>query len=627
MSAIPSRKNYTPLSKQTAVTALCPDFPYNYSKLLTSAKDNNSTLFSVDPSRYGTEVAIVGGGISGIVAGYELMRMGLKPVFFEASDRIGGRLYSYPRGSDNEVIAELGAMRFPVAGKALNHYFEKVGMNANKAPFPNPGTDAAVSTVVDYLGQVNYYEPGDQENFPTPPEYTALEDKFIVDFLNSAPYNLDEMVGLMTDPITPEKQQAIKSAWNALINPVNGEKSWDYRSFFECLSNDPSWSFSEIEMFGQIGFGTGGWNTDYPNCFLEVLRVMYMSLDVDHELMYDGANHLPMELWSRSPESMGDSGVHWPSGTSLQSLTVADGHIPYNQQVNHIIRESNGTFTLRVENNNKGGVIETHNFPAVVYAGPIRLLDKMRHNGAAQDYQAMTETLFGPEMWESIMYTHYMQSTKVFAATDTPFWTQRDNSTPPKRRMSVTLSDRLTRGTYLVDYSGALEGKYKGSGIFLSYTWNDDSLKLLNGTSEDMSATHLTQCLAVLKDIYPDVDFGSELTVVNGSVELSWENYRYYLGGFKMNLPGQYVYQQRIFSQFMSGVSAGTPDAFVLVGDDVSWTAGWTEGAVTSAINAVNKMAVVFGGGDSVTPGPISEWDLWKPIDRVEVSPKTRVQG
>ncbi len=512
-------------------------------------------------------------------------------------------------------------MRFPLAGKALSFYYQKVGMDQNKAPFPNPGTDAAVSTVVDYLGEINYYEPADQVNFPTPPEYTALEDKFIVEFLNAAPYNLDEMVDLMTDPITPQKQQAIKNAWNALINPPSGEKSWDYRSFFECLSNDPSWSFSEIEMFGQIGFGTGGWNTDYPNCFLEVLRVMYMSLDVDHELMYDGANSLPNRLWFSPLAAFGDSYTHWSSGASLDLLSREGGRNPFNQQVNQIMREPDGSFTLKVENNNNGGTIESHNFPAVIYAAPIRLLDKMRHNGSEQDYRAMTETLFGPEMWESIMYTHYMQSTKVFAATNSAFWTQRDNETPPKRRMSVTLSDRLTRGTYLLDYSGSLSGSYTGSGIFLSYTWNDDSLKFLDGRPEDLAPTHLTQCLTVLKDIYPDVDFDTELDVVNGGVELNWENYRYYLGGFKMNLPGQYVYQQRIFSQFMNGMDTGTPDAFVLVGDDVSWTAGWTEGAVTSAINAVNKLAVVFGGGDNLTPGPITEWDLWKPVDRLDINP------
>jgi tryptophan 2-monooxygenase len=68
-----------------------------------------------------------------------------------------------------------------------------------------------------------------------------------------------------------------------------------------------------------------------------------------------------------------------------------------------------------------------------------------------------------------------MQSAKIFAATTQPFW--KETGTDGHYKMSVTLSDRITRGTscgLFRQYGG-----YKGSGIFLSYTWNDDSLKFL----------------------------------------------------------------------------------------------------------------------------------------------------
>ena len=98
---------------------------------------------------------------------------------------------------------------------------------------------------------------------------------------------------------------------------------------------------------------------------------------------------------------------------------------------------------------------------------------------------------------------------------------------------------------------------------------------------------------------------------------MSWENEPHYLGAFKMNLPGQYEYQRRIFSQFMQGVEDNAPYGFILAGDDVSWTGGWAEGAVTTAINAVHKAAVLFGGGSQTgNPGPIDAWDDLKPIER-----------
>lgn len=627
MSSIPTHHRNTPLSKLLNVTGLTPDFPYDYRNLLENAKDNNITPFVIDPTNYGEEVAIIGGGISGIVAAYECMRMGLKPIIFEATDRLGGRLYSMRRGaSDNRTIAELGAMRFPIAGKSVIHYFDKVGMSSNKTPFPSPGSSAAISTMVDYLGEQNYYEPDDQVNFPTPPEYTDLEDKFIVNFLNTHPYELDNMVEWTTEPITPEKQQNIKNSWNALIDPPDdSDKSWDYKSFLECLTDDPTWTFSEVEMFGQIGFGTGGWNTDFPNCFLEVLRVMYTSLDVDLELMYDGCEKLPNDLYTSTPASLGDSMVSWPSETTLEMLSTGEGRDPLNLEVRHVNRLGDGTFDVKIFNK-KTDQEESFNFPAVIYAAPIRLLDKMRHKGTQQDYEDMTNNLFDAEAWEAIMYTHYMQSTKIFVATNTAFWRERDANDPPRESMSVTLSDRLTRGTYLVDYSGSA-GEATGPGIFLSYTWNDDSLKFLDGEEENFIGRHVEDCLKVLQDIYPNVDFQSEIQIVDGDVELNWENAPYSLGGFKMNLPGQYRYQKRIFSQFMDELpQTADPDPFVLVGDDVSWTAGWTEGAVTTAINAVNKMAVVFGGGVNPSggvPGPMDEWELWGPVDIAEKKTRT----
>ena len=73
----------------------------------------------------------------------------------------------------------------------------------------------------------------------------------------------------------------------------------------------PSRSFHHREVFGQVGFGTGGWDSDYPNSMLEILRV------VRHQLRRGPALHRgrgragaarPVE--TVSPSNM----VHWPRG-------------------------------------------------------------------------------------------------------------------------------------------------------------------------------------------------------------------------------------------------------------------------------------------------------------------------
>ncbi len=139
MSAIPSRSpRRTPLARNKDVTALVPDFPFHYADYLAAARAAGQPLCRVPPECWGRKVLVVGAGIAGLVAAYELLKMGLHPVVLEAGERIGGRLYSRVMGDPGaEVICELGAMRFPVSGKALFHYFDKVGMTAQSADFPS----------------------------------------------------------------------------------------------------------------------------------------------------------------------------------------------------------------------------------------------------------------------------------------------------------------------------------------------------------------------------------------------------------------------------------------------------------------------------------------------------------
>ncbi len=115
----------------------------------------------------------------------------------------------------------------------------------------------------------------------------------------------------------------------------------------------------------------------------------------------------------------------------------------------------------------------------------------------------------------------------------------------------------------------------------MSYTWSDDSLKLLA-----LDATErMNIMLRSLEEIYPGVDFRSH--IISSPVTLSWETERDFMGAFKANLPGHYRYQERLFSHFVQNDLEPRHRGIFLAGDDVSWTAGWAEGAIQTAINAV----------------------------------------
>ncbi len=112
-----------PSADPRPVTYFGPDFPFPYDDWLK----HPAGLGALPAERHGTEVAVVGAGMAGMTAAFELMKLGLKPVLHEAG-RIGGRLRSQPFEGAEGVIAELGGMRFPTCSTAFYHYLDAAGL-------------------------------------------------------------------------------------------------------------------------------------------------------------------------------------------------------------------------------------------------------------------------------------------------------------------------------------------------------------------------------------------------------------------------------------------------------------------------------------------------------------------
>ena len=541
------------------LTMFGPDFPFAYDDWLA----HPAGLGEMPEAEHGTEVAVIGGGLSGIVTAYELMRLGLRPVVYEAH-QIGGRLRSTPFEGHPGVVAEMGAMRFPPSSTALFSYVRDLGLRTTR--FPNPLDVATPSTVVDLKGETHYARTLDD----LPPLYREVADAWHETLVQGA--RLEEMQQAIRD----RDVKTIKAIWDELVEQL------DDTTFYGFLAASPAFrSFRHREVFGQVGFGTGGWDTDYPNSMLEILRVVYTAADDDHLSILGGSQQIPVGLWRREVEAP----VHWPAGTSLASLHAGGRPLA---GVTRLHRTAPNCLTVTDE----AGGIRTY-AAAVFTAQSWNLLSRI----------VCDEELFPIDHWTAIERTHYMGSTKLFCLVDRPFWKDVDPRTG-RHRMSMTLSDRMARGTYLLD-----QGEGEPGLICLSYTWADDSLKWL-----PLSATERMEVmLASLREIYPDVDLRRH--VIASPVTVSWESERDFMGAFKANLPGHYRYQRRLFTHF---VQDGLPERYrglFLAGDDISWTAGWAEGAVQTALNAVWGVAHHLGGRSHPdNPGPGDLFDELAPV-------------
>lgn len=84
------------------------------------------------------KVLIVGAGVAGLSAAYELKRAGHVPVILEAQQRVGGRVHTLRQPFADGLYADVGAMRIPRAHALTMYYIEKFGLSTNDFTMDNP---------------------------------------------------------------------------------------------------------------------------------------------------------------------------------------------------------------------------------------------------------------------------------------------------------------------------------------------------------------------------------------------------------------------------------------------------------------------------------------------------------
>ncbi|MDE0309061.1 MAG: NAD(P)/FAD-dependent oxidoreductase [Acidiferrobacterales bacterium] len=202
-------------------------FDWNFPELVENATggtfgskgmpENFSETIEVPEAYLGMPVAIVGAGASGLSAGFELMKLGLKPVYYEVqtqSDSSGkmharpyGRIFSWDFGGNGELspggagwypdgklttssvmpnsqnthnwgrrVAELGGMRFPATQLTLRTYTDSIFQNGYYygdsfdspwVPFRDPGLYSAKNNPDPSKGGVVMPSDNDTIEFDT----------------------------------------------------------------------------------------------------------------------------------------------------------------------------------------------------------------------------------------------------------------------------------------------------------------------------------------------------------------------------------------------------------------------------------------------------------------------------
>lgn len=541
---------------------LFPDFPFDYLSWIS----NPQTIGEIPSHSIGKRVAIIGGGISGMVAAYELARIGVRPIIYEAG-WIGGRLLSSGFiGVDSDIVAEMGGMRFSKSSNLFWYYAMNV-LGLSRRPFPNPLSDVAQSTVIDLLGKRYYGTKID--DFPL--FFQQIQNAWEQALRESGIYDL---ISAIDDGDIAE----IKRIWNELI------LCWDDRTFYDFLCNSSAFSklpYNFKEIFGQVGFGTGGWDSDFQNSMLEIFRVVICRFESEQYLVSGGAQQVVIGLWEKTCKNINK----FFEVSSVKELNEGSPR----GRVETISRSEQGQFIV----GDAFGCVECYD--AVIVTCQSWLLTTSIN---------VEENLFSHDLWMALDRTRYMQASKTFILVSNPFWKLK-NTTTGEYQLSMTLTDRLTRGTYLFDY-----GSNRPAVICLSYSWMGDSMKMLPYDDEHK----VKLAIKALNKIYSGINIVTYIRSIPYTI--SWEREKNFLGAFKGALPGHYRYNYRMFVHFKQDILPDYQRGIFLAGDDISWTPAWAEGAIQTALNAVWGVLHHLGGKchkDNFGPGDY--FDKIKPIE------------
>lgn len=94
-------------------------------------------FFGLEKSKLDHEVLVIGGGAAGLMAAYELKKAGVPFRLFEASGRVGGRVYTLENFDSDNHVAELGAEYFEEDHKLIFELCKELNLPVDEVKFEN----------------------------------------------------------------------------------------------------------------------------------------------------------------------------------------------------------------------------------------------------------------------------------------------------------------------------------------------------------------------------------------------------------------------------------------------------------------------------------------------------------
>lgn len=571
------------------------DFNFNYYRLLSHAGSLDQGIGRAGPAK---KIAIIGAGVAGLVAARELWRSGYTDLhLYEASSRIGGRLHSVPVAPGAKTCFEFGAMRMPFftrpgsQNSVLDYY--ATAFQLRTIDFPNPDGSHGVHVGI-YMNEGQGPQPGEELR---PPEMLIWKDKL-------PPHPKLAEVQLCWSGFAErfsheaEAHYGVDASWSVFWSRfVQNYGNLTFRQFvlappvhgLEAKGQFGGLGMSEeqAELFYVMGAGDGGWGAFYDISALFPIRTLLFGYGTRHQLVIGAP---PAHDWRGLPQDSLGQALTVPNFLGIQSLPEClfyDGS-PRHASLYAALRDGRGPCLFSqspvtdIEKLDNGQVRVVSNRQADVYDAVIITMPTWALQMGTR-ISGFSPAELPWQVRQTFKTNHWIASCKVFYPLKQRYW--GEGSGLPQ----LFATDTFLQGSYgyaVDDEAGA---------ILLSYTWEDDAVKLdTNESDADLAMRCLLKLDRILLScgkpaISPYIDTSRNAVVHWSRVPGTRGCAKLYRAGSEAGNRAVLEYNQK------NGAQAG----LYFAGEGYSVEGGWTEPAMRMALDAV--LHIIHNNGGSFT--------------------------
>lgn len=501
-----------------------------YRKYGPSICKEDAGISEVSP---GKSVLIIGAGVSGLAAAFELEKVGYDTSIVELQHRVGGRTKTLRDGFSTDLHAEGGAMRIPQNHFLTNGYIQKFGIPVR--PFVNYNEMGWLYLVGENKIRLKDWKANNQ--FYSTKFFPGWDANLLPEIRPSVKGILDlydKTVQVVKDDLYKLiKEKGDQSGWAAWV------EKWSKLSVNEFLRKENSGDeFSLYRPWPEAairGFQLSTYSPQFDISLVEHLR------DEIGEWWSDML-HTPVD----GMDTIANNFIKPQCGGVNKCINLAN-KITFGTEVRSVLKSEENKVIVSGRNV-KTGKEKTFTADSAIVTVPLTILRQM-------------DIDLGKKYKMAISNINYGASTKIVLQCKSRFW---------EKQVGQGGFSKTDLPIGQLHYPSPCNPRPpNGRGLLVCYTWGQDAL-MFGAQSKDEA---IASAVREITKIHPEMTDEFEVGMVQ-----SWFSDDTTQGAYAALLPYQYNDGMKTLM---------TPDhPIYLAGEAISYTNAWIQGALESGLNA-----------------------------------------